>query len=536
MRDWHALNQTVEGRLIANVPIAAVCHGSTYDQEQCDWLRNNWHFPQTHLSSPSSPMAYFYTDGSCDPFADPDHPCDLGPLAVYTVNATTSKHYRAAIDFVNKHNIRLVVRNSGHDYLGKSTGAHSLALWTHHLKSFDLIKHYKSKHYSGAAIKIGAGVEGGEAQAFADTHNLAVVSGNCPNVKLAGGYTQGGGHSTLSATYGLAADQVLEWEVMTADGKVLTATPTKHSDLFWALCGGGGGTWGAVLSMTVKAHPTKQTSAANLMLPITPDNVEKVWTFVEKFLGDLGRVVDTGVMVIWVAIPDLFMIAPAMAPGFTSTELDAVFQPTLDSLQSLDLQYQWSSQQYDTIYGALSAQPAMWNVSDLHVGGRLLPRSVADSSPGAVAKAVRYISENGLLSGVSYNLVKHAPPAEQSSVNPHLREALVSIAFGLPINYTHFEQNEVSMDVITNDFVEKMKEVVPNGGAYLNEADINDPDWQQTFYGGLYDRLDEVKRKYDPKDIFYAKTAVGSHRWAEREDGRLCRVEKKAGEQKHGEL
>jgi hypothetical protein len=225
-----------------------------------------------------------------------------------------------------------------------------------------------------------------------------------------------------------------------------------------------------------------------------------------------------------------------MAPGFTSTELDAVFQPTLDSLQSLDLQYQWSSQQYDTIYGALSAQPAMWNVSDLHVGGRLLPRSVADSSPGAVAKAVRYISENGLLSGVSYNLVKHAPPAEQSSVNPHLREALVSIAFGLPINYTHFEQNEVSMDVITNDFVEKMKEAVPNGGAYLNEADINDPDWQQNFYGGLYDRLDEVKRKYDPKDIFYAKTAVGSHRWAEREDGRLCRVEKKAGEQKHGEL
>jgi FAD/FMN-containing dehydrogenase len=533
--DWNTLNRTVEGRLIANVPIAAVCHGSRYDQEQCHWLRNNWHFPQTHLSSPSSPMAYFYTDGSCDPFAEPKQPCDLGPLAVYTVNATTSNHYKAAIDFVNKHNIRLVIRNSGHDYLGKSTGAHSLALWTHYLKSLDLIKQYKSKHYSGAAIKMGAGVEGGEAQAFADMHSLAVVVGNCPNVKLAGGYAQGGGHSTLSATYGLAADQVLEWEVMTADGKVLKATPEKHSDLFWALCGGGGGTWGAVLSMTVKAHPTKQTSAASLMLPITPDNVENVWTFVERFLGDLGRVVDTGVMVIWVAIPNLFMIAPAMAPGFTSTELDAVFQTTIDTLQSLDLQYQYTSQQYDTIHGALSAQPAMWNVSDFHVGGRLLPRSVADRRPAEVAKAVRHISENGLLSGVSYNLVKHAPPADQSSVNSHLREAIASIAFGLPINYTHFEQNRVNMDTITNNFVEKMKEVVPDGGAYLNEADINDPDWQQNFYGGLYDRLDEVKRKYDPNDIFHAKTGVGSHRWAEREDGRLCRVEK-AEEQRHSEL
>lgn len=51
----------------------------------------------------------------------------------------------------------------------------------------------------------------------------------------------------------MAADQVLEWEVVTADGAHLVATPTQHSDLYWALSGGGGGTYGVVISVTVKA-------------------------------------------------------------------------------------------------------------------------------------------------------------------------------------------------------------------------------------------------------------------------------------------
>lgn len=470
-------------------------------------------------------MAYFFTNNSCNPFAESDEPCDLGHLPVSTVNATNSKHYQAVFEFVKKHNIRLVVRNSGHDYLGKSTGAHSLALWTHHLKSLDLISQYKSKRYSGPAIKMGAGVEGGEAQVFAGAHGFAVVIGNCPNVKLAGGLSQGGGHGPLSSSYGLATDQVLEWEVVTGDGRLLTVTPERNADLFWALCGGGGGTYGAVLSMTVKAHPTKQTSVANLVLPITSENAEDVWIMFETFLQNLITLVDAGVTVIWVAIPNAFMISPAMAPDMNSTKLDSLFQPTIKAMQAANLQYQYSSEQYDTILDAISAQPDVWNVSEYHVAGRLLPRRTVEGSPAEVAKAVRYISENGLLSGVTYNLAKHAPPAGQVAVNPHLREAMISVAFGLPINYTHFEQNQVSNNIITNDFVEKIKQVVDDGGSYLNEADIQDSEWQKNYYGGLYDKLDGVKRKYDPNDVFYARTAVGSHRWIEQEDGRLCRRE-----------
>lgn len=62
----------------------------------------------------------------------------------------------------------------------------------------------------------------------------------------------------------------------------------------------------------------------------------------------------------------------------------------------------------------------------------------------------------------------------------------------------------------------------PGGGAYLNEADWKQPDWKLAFYGENYPALEAVKKKYDPDHIFYARTAVGSDRWVQREDGRLC--------------
>lgn len=93
--------------------------------------------------------------------------------------------------------------------------------------------------YRGPAIKLGAGVAGYEAYAAAEAAGYRVVGGDCPTVGISGGYTQGGGHSLLNSAYGMAADQVLEWEVVTTQGEHLIATPTENEDLYWALSGGG---------------------------------------------------------------------------------------------------------------------------------------------------------------------------------------------------------------------------------------------------------------------------------------------------------
>ena len=77
---------------------------------------------------------------------------------------------------------------------------------------------------------------------------------------------------------------------------------------------------------------------------------------------------------------------------------------------------------------------------------------------------------------------------------------------------------------MTNKYLPPVEDLTPGGGAYLNEANFQQPDYQTAFYGGNYDRLLQIKDKYDPDQIFYALTAVGSDRWYEDQSrgGRLC--------------
>lgn len=65
--------------------------------------------------------------------------------------------------------------------------------------------------------------------------------------------------------------------------------------------------------------------------------------------------------------------------------------------------------------------------------------------------------------------------------------------------------------------------LTPGSGAYLNEADPNQIDWQHAFYGDNYDNLLAIKRKYDPDNRFYALKAVGSNAWRVTDNGRLCK-------------
>ena len=85
-------------------------------------------------------------------------------------------------------------------------------------------------------------------------NNVVVVGGNAQSVGAAGGYMQGGGHGSLGPKYGLAVDNVLEVDVVISNGTLITANKCHNSDLFWAIRGGGGGTYGIVTRVVYKAH------------------------------------------------------------------------------------------------------------------------------------------------------------------------------------------------------------------------------------------------------------------------------------------
>jgi hypothetical protein len=77
---------------------------------------------------------------------------------------------------------------------------------------------------------------------------------------------------------------------------------------------------------------------------------------------------------------------------------------------------------------------------------------------------------------------------------------------------------------MTEVLIPRLAELAPNGSAYLNVADFRQPDYKDVFYGKNYAKLESIKAKYDPFNLFYAVTAVGSDFWKPQEDGRLCKA------------
>ncbi|KAI3390268.1 hypothetical protein diail_10732, partial [Diaporthe ilicicola] len=349
---------------------------------------------------------------------------------------------------------------------------------------------------------MGAGVQAFEAQAAAKALGLVVVEGDCPTVGIAGGYTQGGGTSPLASKFGLGADQVLEWEVVTPTGKTLTATPSQNSDLYWALSGGGGGTYGLVLSMTVKLHQDMPTGGATLYFA---ESTDKYWDAVEVFLMNLPEIVDAGATVYWQVIPgNRFMMPQSYLPNGTAQDLERLLQPTLVALNQSGITYAFASKNYPAFQDAFYTMNPEMNITEMNIGGRLIPRSLVSSksSTARLSGAIKYIlRNNGVFAGVSQNA--STPPTSTNSVHPYWRQTIFLAFFGIMYDQYNLTANHVAQQTVTNVLVPALAELTPNGAAYLNEADVNEPNWQDTFYGPNYLRLSSIKRKYDPDGILW---------------------------------
>lgn len=131
---------------------------------------------------PTSVMSPIYQGASCEP-ADgaQGKTCTLGGFPEYSLNITNVAQIQLGINFARASNLRLVVRNTGHDFLGKNTGSGALSLWTHHLRSIDVLRGYVSPGgtYTGPAMKLGAGVMVYELYEVADREGFTAVAGEC---------------------------------------------------------------------------------------------------------------------------------------------------------------------------------------------------------------------------------------------------------------------------------------------------------------------------------------------------------------------
>ncbi|KAK8060548.1 fad binding domain protein [Apiospora saccharicola] len=149
---------------------------------------------------PVNIMSLYWLNNTCSPFDTNVGDCKLGNLAPYAVDVDSAETAMAGIKFAREHNLRLTVKITGHDLLGRSSGRGALELWTHNLKSIRF-SDYRSAGYTGPAATLGAGVQAFEAYEAAHRKGLRVVGGSCPTVGLAAGFVQGGGHGPEEARH-----------------------------------------------------------------------------------------------------------------------------------------------------------------------------------------------------------------------------------------------------------------------------------------------------------------------------------------------
>lgn len=309
------------------------------------------------------------------------------------------------------------------------------------------------------------------------------------SVSCLGGWMQGGGHGPAAHDYGLGADQVLEARVVLANGKIVTANACQHSDLFFAIRGGGPSTYGVVVSTIVKAHPNKKVAAQQLSFsPLTSNDLPAFMDALTLIYENYPTLSDAGFSGYgsW----ELASPLPPNTAGYrhafaafdkTPTELEQYFEPIKNLLNAyqphlkIEIIYSAYSTFYDYYYTLSNVTSPAGQASAL--GSRLLDRKALTANPVALKDTLTAIvgpSEQFTSISVVFTTggqVFRDAEDPYSGVNPAWRRAYVD---NIVVRGWAPGTNETIQDAIREDVtftkVKAMKDLAPDMGVYMNEV------------------------------------------------------------------
>lgn len=542
---WQQLNETVDGQLVSPPPPGAVCHPTheLFNNASCSELLENWTLSSWHAQNP---ITSDYNDDTCRP--DPNADCSRDGYPAYTVNATKHEHVAAAVTFAKDTGVRLVIKGTGHDFPGRSAGRGSLSIHTHYLRGIQVLHNDPTalKYGGVAAVKIAAGMQMRDLYEAVAKENVTVVGGADLDVGI-GGWTGGGGHSPISSLYGLGADNVLEMEVVTADGKIQTINEDCEPDLFWAMRGGGASTYAVMLSVTMRAHPPTYLSSYSFNFNTTASS-PTFWNMTAAFHTHLPALADAGAMGYYWTIPNatlLFADATSAPPGVDTTSIPpsqagllagiflfraslnitAITQPLETSLAALSLPspiHVSSSTTPPADFNLFwpTMTPERVGSTNVRLGSWLLGRTalskpipdIAASLAGAGAGTP--LPQLGhLVAGPGVHTALDAPgiPGGGNAVLPAWRKAFAHVVL---LAAWAGDADEFATTAQLRDVrVAALRGLEPGSGAYVNEADPTETEWKREFWGTNYARLLGVKEKWDPTGVFWCRACVGSDLW-----------------------
>lgn len=299
--------------------------------------------------------------------------------SAYVVAAENVADVAAAVRFARAHNLRLVIKGRGHSFFGASNAPDSLLLWTRRMDDVTVHDAFTPAGSTAApvpAVSCGAGAMWLHAyQAVSVGAGRYVQGGGCTTVGVAG-LVLGGGFGSFSKGFGSAAASLLEAEVVTADGLVRVANHAREPDLFWALKGGGGGTFAVVTRLTLATHDLPQVfGTVRLSLHAHSDDAFRrlLARFIDLYAANLfnrhwGEQVTAG-------FGNQLQVSMVFQ-GLTRDEAAAAWKPLLDFVSANSAHYEGQGS------FAVTAIPArfFWNADVMR---RVPGVIVSDPRPGA---------------------------------------------------------------------------------------------------------------------------------------------------------
>ncbi|KAJ5766302.1 uncharacterized protein N7511_003918 [Penicillium nucicola] len=545
---WNYLNTSIGGNLVALRPAGSVCFKDEFTPDACEDFVKNFHNTNWRVQSPASLQVVNWEnlrsrEESCHVSPDGNiTQCDQGRVARYSAKVESVSQVQAVIEFAAANDLRLAIRNTGHDLAGRSTAADSIQIHTAGLKG---IQHTESFHPSapwgqvveseGPAVTVGAGVMTGELYSAAAEGKYTVVGGSCSTVGIAGGWMQGGGYGILSPSKGLGVDNVLELNIITAKGSYVTANRYQNQDLFWAVRGGGGGTFGVITSVTFRTFPDVPATIAklNVISPNGPD--EPFWNAVQGHLGGLTALIDQGIATQSFAIPS-FPLGGALLTSeiyFINQTDDAgslLVQDFVKQVKDLGLHVDYSEEHFDQLstYQAIPKGLEQAGVG-IMTASRLVSRDLIASldGPATMARTLSRLHFNTgdalSFEGIAGGKITGTNKSIESAVHSDWRSAIMSLtlARALPLEPNWETYRTVESEI--NDIQLPLLESLEQGerGGYLGIPFAHERQPTHTFWGSKYIRLLETKRRWDPSDLFVTRLGVGSEDWDE--EG-MCRI------------
>jgi FAD/FMN-containing dehydrogenase len=396
---------------------------------------------------------------------------------------------KAAVTFAREGALAIAVRGGGHSVPGFGTGDDAVVIDLSRMRGVRVDPEKRTARAEGGATW-------GDFNDATHAHGLATTGGIISTTGVAG-LTLGGGIGYLARGFGLSCDNLLSAEVVTADGRQLTASENEHADLFWALRGGGGN-FGVVTSLEFRVHPVKDIYGGPMFFEL--DDAAAVLRFYREFIADAPE--EFGGFPAWQIAPPLPFI-PEKRQGEPFLAFVACWAGPVEEGER-----------------ALKALHDVAPVVAEHVGPMPYP-ALNSAFDGLVPPGLQHYWKANFVKELTDEAIQahlqHGPKVPVVNSTVHIYPINGAVHRVAP-DATAFAYRDANFATVIAGMWPEPADNAANikwvrdyydataphseAGGYINFMAADDQDRIKANYRGNYQRLVEVKRAYDPDNLF----------------------------------